>query len=74
MVAVHNQGNPISQKDLDRLFDRFYRVDSALVKKVEGTGLGLSIVQQLVQEYDGVIDVVSTEQAGTTFTVYLPVE
>ena len=74
MVAVHNRGNPIAQKDLDRLFDRFYRVDSALVKKVEGTGLGLSIVQQLVQEYDGVVNVVSTEQAGTTFTVYLPVE
>ena len=74
VVAVHNQGNPIAQKDLDKLFDRFYRVDSTIVKKVEGTGLGLSIVQQLVQEYDGVINVVSTERAGTTFTVYLPVE
>lgn len=74
MVAVHNQGEPIEQKDLDRLFDRFYRVDSATVKRVEGTGLGLSIVQQLVQEYEGVVNVVSSAQTGTTFTVYLPVE
>ena len=74
MVAVHNRGNPIDQKDLDKLFDRFYRVDSATVNRIEGTGLGLSIVQQLVQEYDGVVNVVSTVRSGTTFTVYLPIE
>ena len=73
-VTVHNQGNPIAKRDLDKLFDRFYRTDSANVKHVDGTGLGLSIVQQLVQEYDGVINVVSVAGEGTTFTVYLPVE
>ena len=47
-IDVHNQGNPIEGKDLDRLFERFYRVDSGAAKRVEGTGLGLSIVQQIV--------------------------
>ena len=73
-VSVHNVGNPIEPKHLDKLFDRFYRVDSVLAKKVGGTGLGLSIVQQIVHEHDGMIDVVSTPADGTTFTVYLPLD
>lgn len=73
-ISVHNVGNPIEPKHLDKLFDRFYRVDSVLAKKVGGTGLGLSIVQQIVHEHDGMIDVVSTPADGTTFTVYLPLD
>ena len=73
-VAVHNQGTPIAPKHLDKLFDRFYRVDSVQARQVGGTGLGLSIVQQIVHDHDGMIDVASTVRDGTTFTVYLPVD
>ena len=73
-VSVHNIGNPIESKHLDKLFDRFYRVDSVLAKQVGGTGLGLSIVQQIVHEHDGMIEVESTPEKGTTFTVYLPLD
>ena len=73
-VAVHNQGTPIASKHLDKLFDRFYRVDSVQARQVGGTGLGLSIVQQIVHDHDGMIDVASTIRDGTTFTVYLPVD
>ena len=73
-ISVHNIGNPIESKHLDKLFDRFYRVDSVLAKQVGGTGLGLSIVQQIVHEHDGMIEVESTHEKGTTFTVYLPLD
>ncbi|MDY6407111.1 MAG: PAS domain-containing sensor histidine kinase [Pseudomonadota bacterium] len=73
-IDVHNFGPPIESKDLDRLFDRFYRVDSVASKRVEGTGLGLSIVQQIVHDYNGTIDVFSTRQGGTTFSIHLPLE
>ncbi len=71
-VSIHNQGNPISPRHLDKLFDRFYRVNSVENHHVEGTGLGLGIAQQLVYEHGGTIDVTSTAKEGTTFTVYLP--
>ncbi len=71
-ISIHNQGNPIPAHHLDKLFDRFYRVDSVETKQVEGTGLGLGIAQQIVHEHDGTIDVTSTAKDGTTFTVYLP--
>ena len=73
-IDVHNRGNPIEGKDLDRLFERFYRVDSVDTKRVEGTGLGLSIVQQIVHEHNGRVDVLSSKREGTTFSVYLPIE
>lgn len=73
-IDVHNRGNPIEGKDLDRLFERFYRVDSGAAKRVEGTGLGLSIVQQIVHDHGGRVDVISTRREGTSFIVYLPIE
>ena len=72
VVTVHNWGPVLSTENQERLFDRFYRVNSA--QKVEGTGLGLSIVQQLVQKYDGTISVSSSAEAGTLFTVAFPLE
>lgn len=73
-IAIHNTGKPIAAKHIEKLFDRFYRVDSIETKQVEGTGLGLGIAQQIVHEHDGVIDVTSSAREGTTFTVYLPVD
>ena len=73
VVAIHNSGNPISPEHLDRIWDKFYRIHSSGTQSVEGSGLGLGIVQNIVRKYQGHVDVVSTEEAGTTFTVYLPV-
>ena len=70
VISIHNFGKALTPDQQEKLFDRFYRVNSA--QKVEGTGLGLSIVQQLVQKYDGVISVESSAEKGTTFTVSFP--
>ena len=71
-VTVQNFGKVLTQEEQDRLFDRFYRVNST--QKVEGTGLGLSIVHQLVQKYDGKINVESSAEKGVVFTVSFPLE
>ena len=70
-VSVHNTGDPISPEHLPHLFERFYRVAETKNKAV-GTGLGLSIVQQIVKHHNGLIKVESSIEAGTVFTVYLP--
>jgi len=73
-ISVHNTGNPISSQNRQRIFERFYRLDTLKSRRTEGTGLGLGIVQQIVQKHDGLIDVTSSANAGTTFTIYLPVD
>lgn len=73
-ISVHNMGNPISAQNKTRIFERFYRLNSVKLRHAEGTGLGLGIVQQIVQKHDGLIDVTSSSSAGTTFTIYLPVD
>ncbi len=71
-VLIRDNGIGIEEKALARIFDRFYRVDHSRTKETGGTGLGLSIVQQVVKLHGGTITVVSNEDEGTTFTVYLP--
>ena len=73
LISVQNQGPVISQESLERLFDKFYRVDTNKANPIEGTGLGLGIAQQIVHRHDGFIDVTSTEKEGTTFSIYLPI-
>lgn len=73
-ISVHNTGNPISSQNRQRIFERFYRLNTLKSHRAEGTGLGLGIVQQIVQKHDGFIDVASSANAGTTFTIYLPVD
>jgi len=73
LVSVKNMGPVIAPEDLDRLFDKFYRVDSNKANPIEGTGLGLGIAQQIIHQHDGFIEASSSED-GTVFSVYLPVD
>ena len=69
-VADHGIGIPAT--DLERVFERFYRVDRARSRDTGGTGLGLAIVRHVVQNHDGEISVSSREGDGSTFTLRLP--
>ena len=74
VVQVADTGIGIPAEDLEHLFERFYRVDPARSRREEaGSGLGLAIAQAIVEQHQGQIEVVSSVQQGTTFTVTLPV-
>jgi signal transduction histidine kinase len=73
-IYVSDTGVGIAQKDLKRVFDRFYRVDKARSRETGGTGLGLSISQWIVQAHKGQINVKSKVGKGSTFTVTLPLK
>ena len=71
ILRVHNTGPVIPPEAQQRIFDRFYRVDSSHNREVEGNGLGLSIAQNIVSLHRGKITVHSAENEGTEFTVTL---
>jgi two-component system sensor histidine kinase SenX3 len=62
----------IPSAELDRIFERFYRVDQARSRETGGTGLGLSIVKHVCQNHGGSVSVWSVEGEGSTFTLRLP--
>jgi two-component system sensor histidine kinase SenX3 len=72
-IAVTDHGVGIPARDLDRVFERFYRVDRARSRDTGGTGLGLAIVRHVAQNHGGSVDVESKEGEGSTFTLVLPV-
>ena len=72
-VSVTDQGIGIPEKDLERIFERFYRVDPARSRATGGTGLGLSIVKHVVTNHGGDVLVWSVEGAGSTFTIRFPI-
>lgn len=71
-IAVTDQGIGIESDDLDRVFERFYRVDQARSRNTGGSGLGLSIVKHTVQNHGGDVRVWSQPGRGSTFMIKLP--
>ena len=71
-IIVEDTGEGIPTQHLERLFERFYRVDRARSREMGGTGLGLAIVKHLARAHGGEVSVSSEVGAGTTFTIELP--
>lgn len=72
MVVVQNPGPGIPPEHLDKLFDRFYRVDRSRSDSARSTGLGLSIVKSIMELHGGQVTVESSPQLGTLFTLRFP--
>lgn len=73
-IKVSDTGPGMPQEALNKIFDRFYRVDKGRSRKMGGSGLGLSIVKTIVDRHNGEISVESELGVGTTFTVKLPIK
>jgi two-component system sensor histidine kinase SenX3 len=71
-IAVIDEGVGIPSRDMERIFERFYRVDRARSRTTGGTGLGLSIVRHVAVNHSGSVRVESREGSGSTFTLSLP--
>jgi signal transduction histidine kinase len=71
-VSVADTGIGIAERDLSRVFERFWRADAARARSGEHSGLGLSIARAIARAHGGAIEVASRPGAGTTFTVRLP--
>lgn len=74
LISIKDNGIGIPEEHIDRLFERFYRVDKARSRNVGGTGLGLAIVKHVVLSFGGHIDVRSEYGKGTEFIVRIPFE
>jgi signal transduction histidine kinase len=72
VISISDTGIGIPEKNLARIFERFYRIDKARSKQTGGTGLGLSIVRHVAENHGGRVTVESTLDEGSTFTIYLP--
>jgi PAS domain S-box-containing protein len=73
-ISIHNWGNPISMEDQEILFEPYRRLGPVEVRSQKGWGLGLTLVKGLAQAHGGSVEVTSTAEAGTTFTVRLPLD
>ncbi len=73
-ISVADQGIGIPEGEVERIFERFYRVDPARSRETGGTGLGLSIVKHIITKHGGEISVWSAENVGSTFSIRLPIQ
>jgi len=73
-ISISDQGIGIPESEIERIFERFYRVDPARSRETGGTGLGLSIVKHIVTKHGGEISVWSAENVGSTFSIRLPIQ
>ena len=71
-VMVEDHGIGIDQKEVDRIFEPFYRSPAVVAKQIRGTGLGLTLAKRTIQRLGGSISVASIPGAGTTFVLHLP--
>jgi two-component system phosphate regulon sensor histidine kinase PhoR len=71
-LSVADKGYGIPERDIDRIFERFYRIDKGRSREKGGTGLGLSIVKHIASQHGGSVSVSSVEGEGSVFTLMLP--
>ncbi|WP_372809234.1 sensor histidine kinase [Pontiella sp.] len=71
-LTISNRGAPILPAERERIFERFYRADSAHNRKVDGTGLGLSIAREIAQAHGGKLELIDADPAETAFRLSLP--
>jgi two-component system phosphate regulon sensor histidine kinase PhoR len=74
IIKIEDSGIGIKNENLDKIFTRFYRVDTARSRDTGGSGLGLSISKNVVLKHGGKIDVKSVENQGSTFIITLPIK
>ena len=71
-ISVKDEGIGIPREEIDRIFERFYRIEKARSRSTGGSGLGLYITKRIVDMHRGEISIVSTENVGSEFTLKLP--
>lgn len=73
-IDVSDTGIGIDKEHLERLFERFYRIDKSRTRKIGGTGLGLAIVKHIVKSFNGKINIESKVDEGSKFSITLPLD
>ena len=74
IISIKNFGNYIEEKNIEKIFEKFYRVDSYIKNAIQGSGLGLYIAKSLVEKMQGKIEVISLKEEKTVeFLIYLPI-